>query len=106
MTADPDLAQRSIADTADLARRDFVPLMTLPVAISAVARRLGARIEHGHDDLDDFEAVLMVKPRGRRLLFIRYRGAPKRATDVLVPRRNATTATKRFVMASLDLVAA
>ena len=68
-----------------LAGLDLQPLLEVSQPLMALALRHGFLLDHGHDDLDSYDAAALLLADQLPIVLLHYRGAPAGITTVLAP---------------------
>jgi hypothetical protein len=66
---------------------NFVPVLSLRQKLDYLARKHHWSLQHGADDLDEYDVVLIEYNGGRRFLLLKYAGSPDDMVDVYIPAR-------------------
>ena len=68
-----------------LAELDLQPLLEVSQPLMALAHRHGFLLDHGHDDLDSYDAAALLLADQLPIVLLHYRGAPADITTILAP---------------------
>lgn len=71
---------------------DFVPVLSLNRGLDEFVKKFHLLRQHGSDDLDDYDVVLLETESGRPFLLLEYKRAP--AVDVYIPSRMLSRLTR------------